>query len=385
VEGRKNWRSELQQQVSILSDGPRIWVHCASYGEFEQGRPLIERLKQLHPQYKIVLSFFSPSGYEAFKNYKGAELICYLPLDSKKSAEDFIEIIKPSLAIFVKYEFWLHYLSELKNRKIPTYLVSATFKPHHPFFKWYGDIFRKSLLSFNKIFLQDEGSVKLLDSIGIKNVIVAGDTRFDRVLEIKREFKGFDQIETFKGNSFLIIAGSTWPKDDDLFLDALSQLRDQNIKAIIVPHELDSASIKTLLEKISSHNLTYSLYSQGVDVNAKILVLDKMGMLARIYYHGDAAYIGGGLNDGIHNTLEPAVYGIPVFFYGNDYHKFNEAVKLVKLGAATNVLSATELSTSIKSYLNNKDKREEIRTILQKYFDQNTNVSQRILEEIDFS
>ena len=385
VQGRQNWRFDLQKKINELGDAPRIWFHCASYGEFEQGRPLIELIRQKYPRYKIILSFFSPSGYEAFKNYKGAEVICYLPLDSDRSAKDFINLVKPQQAIFVKYEFWLHFLFELKRQNIPTYLVSATFKAHHPFFKWYGRIFRRSLLSFNKIFLQDENSVSLLKGIGINNVVVAGDTRFDRVIEIMQDFKGFEDIKKFKGDGFLIVAGSTWPKDDDLLLEIFLELAGQNVKMIIAPHELDPGSVLRLKQKIDSKKISCSFYSQGINEKVSLLILDKMGMLSRLYYHGDAAYIGGGFNDGIHNTLEPAVYGMPVFFYGQDFHKYNEAVKMVKLGVAVNILTKEQLSELIRSYIRDKNKRSATRETLKSFFDQNTNVSERILREIDLS
>ncbi|HEX7415374.1 MAG TPA: glycosyltransferase N-terminal domain-containing protein, partial [Bacteroidia bacterium] len=199
VNGRKNWREILSAKVSKLNTSPLVWIHCASYGEFEQGRPLIEAIKKKHPDYKILVSFFSPSGYEAFKDWEGADIICYLPLDTKRNANDFIDILKPKLVIFIKYEFWINFLFQLKEKNIPTYLVSAVFKPHHPFFKWYGHIFRKSLKTFNKLLIQDTNSGELLKSIGVTNYEVCGDTRFDRVIEIKQNFKPIPQIEAFKG------------------------------------------------------------------------------------------------------------------------------------------------------------------------------------------
>ncbi|MHB8260409.1 MAG: 3-deoxy-D-manno-octulosonic acid transferase [Bacteroidia bacterium] len=395
VNGRKNWREILSAKVSKLNNAPLVWIHCASYGEFEQGRPLIEAIKQSrakriheykkehneetnkHPDYKILVSFFSPSGYEAFKDWQGADIICYLPLDTKRNGNDFIDILKPKLVIFIKYEFWINFLFQLREKKIPTYLVSAVFKPHHPFFKWYGYIFRKSLKTFNKLLLQDDKSGELLKSIGITNYEVCGDTRFDRVLEIKQNFKPIPQIEAFKGNSQLIIAGSTWAKDEDLVLNAFAHLKEGNIKLVLVPHNIDDNHIKEILAKLKQHQLSYSLYTGMLNAEAQVLVVNTMGLLAKMYHYANCAYIGGGFNGGLHNTLEAAVYGIPLTFYGDDYTHYNEAVDLIKLGAAINITTADELADSFNTFLNNPP--NELKEKLSLYFETHANVSAKVL------
>ena len=282
VSGRKDWRTVISEKISKLNNNPILWVHCASYGEFEQGRPLIEAVKKKHPAYKILVSFFSPSGYEAFKDWDGADIICYLPLDTKQNAKDFIEIVKPKTVVFIKYEFWLNFLFQLKEKGVPTFLVSAVFKPHHPFFKWYGHIFRKSLKTFDTLLLQDDNSGNLLKSIGVTNYEVCGDTRFDRVLQIKANFKPISQIEKFKGNSKLIIAGSTYKKDVDLILNAFIQLKDLNVKLIIVPHLVDDKSIEETTSQLNEYKVSYSLFTQYTNSQPQVLVVNTMGLLSKM-------------------------------------------------------------------------------------------------------
>ena len=325
VEGRKNWRNNLKHLLSNLDSGKRIWVHCASYGEFEQGRPLIEAIKLKYPHHKIILSFFSPSGYEAFKNWKDADVVCYLPLDTKSNAHDFIQLINPNTAIFIKYEFWVNFLFELKNKNIPTFLVSAVFKPHHPFFKWYGGLFKRSLRCFTKLFIQDEASGNLLKKIQITNYEVSGDTRFDRVSKIKEVHIKNEIIEQFKGNSKLIIAGSTWPGDEDLMLTAYESLKNKNVKLLMAPHEIGEKSLDITIRKLQQKGLMYALYNgdnSGIN-NAQVLILNTIGQLAQSYHYANCAYVGGGFENGLHNILEPAVFGIPVSFYGKDYIQYN--------------------------------------------------------------
>ena len=230
IEGRRNWREKLTQKTKPIQQHKKVWVHCASLGEFEQGRPLMEAIKKQHPSYKIILSFFSPSGYEVCKDYNGADLVLYLPLDTKANAKNFIELVKPNVVLFIKYEFWVNFLNEIKRNNIKCYLISAVFKDHHPFFKWYGGLFIKSLQAFNTLFVQDKHSADLLHSIDVKNVEICGDTRFDRVLEIKNKFKPIKELSDFKGNSKLIIAGSTWPEDEKLIIEAYKLLSHKSVK-----------------------------------------------------------------------------------------------------------------------------------------------------------
>ena len=385
VDGRKHWRKELSQKIENKKGGKKVWVHCASLGEFEQGRPLMEAIKKKYPDYKIILTFFSPSGFEGSKDYNGADIISYLPLDTRSNAKDFIEIVKPDFAIFIKYEFWINFLNEMKRAKINSYLVSAVFKNHHPFFKWYGGIFVRSLQAFKTLFVQDENSSNLLNSIGYNNVEITGDTRFDRVLEIKSNFKPIPEIEAFKGNNKLIIAGSTWSDDDDIVISTFKKLNGHNIKLIIAPHEIDDKSIEEIIIKLRKYQLDFSLFTDGVKNECNVLILNTMGMLSRSYFYADFAYIGGGFNDGIHNILEPAVYCIPVIFYGKDFSKFNEAIELVKMGCAFNVLSEEELIKSCNNLLQNHKFLEKLKSDLDTYFAKKRSATAQLMKAIDFS
>lgn len=387
VKGRKHWRNELSEKILKLNSDKIVWIHCASYGEFEQGRPLIEAVKTKHPHYKIVLSFFSPSGYEAFKNWSGTDVICYLPLDVKHNAQDFIEIVNPKVAIFIKYEFWVNYLFQLKKQQIPTFLVSAVFKPHHPFFKWYGSVFRKSLDTFDKLFIQDEPSAKLLQSIGVSNYEISGDTRFDRVLQIKNNFKPIDFFELFCKNAQVIVGGSTWQKDHELLVETFKQLNEKKLKLILVPHEVDEKSIFQLEQLLRKNNLNYSLYSkQKMDEQASVLVVDAMGLLSRIYHYATVTYVGGGFNSGIHNCLEPAVYLKPVLFRGgSDYKKYNEAVDLLDLQVAQNVEDVAETKQAIFDLLHHEHKLREIENKLKTYFQKNSGTTEKVMSLIKWA
>ncbi len=384
VNGRKNWRENLSKKISALNLAPILWVHCSSYGEFEQGRPLIESIKKKHPGYKIVLSFFSPSGYEVFKDWSGADVICYLPLDTKSNASDFINIVKPKATLFIKYEFWLNFLFELKKQNIPTYLVSAVFKPHHPFFKWYGGIFRRSLKSFNKLFIQDEASGELLKQINITAYEVCGDTRFDRVIEVKENFIEIPLIKDFCGNAKIIVAGSTWAGDDELLVDSFKELAMQDLKLIIVPHDVEEKNIIKLTNLLIKNDLAFSLFSeQKIKSNTQVLVVDTIGLLSKIYNYASVAYIGGGLNGGIHNCLEPAVYFKPVIFYGNDYHKYNEATELIELKAAKNISSVSQLTLEFRNFLTDKNTVGEIENSLKLYFKSKSGTTNKVLDILD--
>lgn len=380
--GRKNWRNNLKKAVTALPEGKRVWFHCASYGEFEQGRPLMEAINKREPETQILLSFFSPSGYLPFKNWQGADLICYLPLDSPKNASDFLTILKPDTIFFIKYEYWLFFLKEISKRSIPAYLISATFKSHHPFFKWYGHIFRKSLLTFRILFLQDKASCDRLKAIGITNFILSGDTRIDRVLTIRSQAEAVDGFTTFKGQSRLLIAGSTWPRDEALLIDAFLLLKEKNLKLVIVPHNIHATLQKETGEKLKRKHINYCLHSDGINSNADVMVLDTMGLLSRVYRYADFAYVGGGFDHGIHNLLEPAVYGIPVSFGGTDYAKFNEAVELVNRRDAQVVQTAEELSQLITFWLSDQKILETIKEDLALYFSENSRVTERILEQV---
>jgi len=381
VKGRKNWENILVQKLKPYQDRKKIWFHCASLGEFEQGRPMMEALKKKHPEYCIVISFFSPSGYEVQKNYTGADVICYLPADSKKNAATFLEFVNPAIIIFIKYEFWLYYLRAIKQKGLQAYLVSAVFKPHHPFFRWYGNIFIQSLKAFRTLFVQDTRSAELLQTIGFTNVEITGDTRFDRVMEIKDNFTPVKEIEAFKNGQPLLIAGSTWPGDLELILGFYKNNTNPSLKLLIAPHEIDEKSITKVITGLEQNQIKYSIYAEGINNARPVLVLNTMGMLSKVYGHADMAYIGGGFNNGLHNCLEAAVYGIPVVFYGEDFIKYNEAVELVELGVAANVKNIDDLNKQVSVFLEN-NKATEVKKVLQNYFSSKPRVTDQVFEKI---
>ena len=334
VNGRKGIFKKMDQ--AIPAGGQIIWMHCASLGEFEQGRPLLEKIRadmanrKLH--YKVLLTFFSPSGYEAQKNYAGADWVFYLPVDGPRNAKRFLEIVQPSLVIFVKYEFWYYYLKKIKYRNIPLLLISALFTKDMPFFKWYGKLQRKILSRFDHLFVQNQESKKLLDEIGFSSICsVSGDTRFDRVIEIAATATKIPSIEKFIGNSRVIIAGSTWPEDEVVLQKAFTTISDHRLKLIIVPHEITNKTLKEI-KKLFPNSLLFSALSSQNATNTNVLIIDNIGMLSRLYSYASIAYIGGGLtNSGVHNVLEAAVYYKPVLF-GSYFHQYNEAIGLVQAG-----------------------------------------------------
>lgn len=351
IEGRKNLFKELEKLDHF---GKTAWFHCASLGEFEQGRPVIEKFKIQNPDYKIVVTFFSPSGYEIRKNYAGADVVCYLPLDTKKNARKFIEVTQPDIAVFIKYEFWHHYLNELEKKHIPAFLVSANFRREQPFFKWYGAFWRSMLKKFNHLFVQNESSKTLLKNIGFDNITAAGDTRFDRVYKVASGPKVISRINEFKDDKKLIVAGSTWPKDETFLQDAFLNLKikNQNLKLLIAPHEIENKSMESIRNLFKNFSMT--LYSQADKENitaTDILIIDNIGMLSSLYQYADIAYIGGGFGKGIHNILEAAAHGKPVIF-GPNYKKFNEAAELIKAGGAFTVSNGEELAETISNLLN---------------------------------
>lgn len=331
VNGRKIPITKIQEES--------IWFHCASLGEFEQARPLLEKIKTEYPFYKIVLTFYSPSGYEVRKDYKKADYIYYLPLDTKKNALDFILKTNPKLVFFVKYEFWYHFINELKNKNIPTFLVSGIFRKNQSFFKSYGAFFRSILNNFTHLFVQDDNSLALLHSIDIKNTSKANDSRFDRVYDIYKEAREYPEIENFIDKKKCIIIGSSWLEDEKLFVQLLNKYKEN--KFIIAPHNIN----KTRLKELSNLFTNHVLYSK-IKANSKekqVLIIDNIGMLSSIYRYGDIAYIGGGFGVSIHNILEAVVYSIPVIF-GPAHKKMKEASDLIKLKAAFEINNIKELN-----------------------------------------
>ncbi len=340
VAGRKNIFKRMSDAISP-SDRV-VWMHVASLGEFEQGRPIIEEIRRLHPEYKILLTFFSPSGYEIRKNYDGADFIFYLPADTPLNVKRFMDIAHPEMAIFVKYEFWLNYLTQLKKRGVKSYLVSAIFRRDSVFFRSYGSMWREALDAFDQMFVQNEESRELLHGIGYDNVIIAGDTRFDRVAAIAKAAKPVEMVAKFKGASRLFVAGSTWGPDEDILLPLINE--NPTIKFVVAPHEMDEARINKILSTTKCGAKRYTQCDADTDFSAtQVLVLDTIGILSSVYGYASWSYIGGGFGVGIHNTLEAATFGLPIAF-GPKYEKFKEARDMVALGAATKVENAEKLS-----------------------------------------
>lgn len=329
ITGRQNIFKKLEAQ---LADNQYvIWMHCASLGEFEQGRPLLEAIKKENPQQAILLTFFSPSGYEIRKNYPLANWVFYLPLDSPKNAHRFLNIVQPQQAIFVKYEFWYFYLKALKQRNIPTYLISAVFRPTQPFFKWYGGLHREMLQCFTQLFVQNDLSKKLLQDIDIQRVTVAGDTRVDRVVAIAKSAQPFPEISAFVKQSPVLVAGSTWQPDEVVLSNFINKNHYPDWKFIIATHEIGEENIKRLQKQLAVKTIRYSTLKNTQETDFKVLIIDNIGMLSALYQYGKIAYIGGGFGRNIHNTLEPIAFGIPVIF-GPKYQSFTEAVRLVETG-----------------------------------------------------
>ncbi|WP_300740401.1 glycosyltransferase N-terminal domain-containing protein [uncultured Alistipes sp.] len=339
IDGRRDLFRRMRETID--PEARIIWIHVASLGEFEQGRPIIENLRRTHPEYKILLTFFSPSGYEIRKDYKGADYLFYLPLDTSRNARRFLDIAHPEIAIFVKYEYWLNLLRELRRRKVRTYIVSAIFRRNSIFFRPYGGWWRQALETFDVLFVQNEESKELLATLGFDNVLVAGDTRFDRVAEITRTAKRIDIIDRFKGDSRLFVAGSTWGPDEELLIRLIND--NPEVKFIIAPHEMDEGRIARIIGEVRGGTLRYTQCTSRTGYGSRqVLILDTVGILASVYSYATWSYIGGGFGVGIHNTLEAATFGLPVAF-GPNYEKFKEARDLVTLGAARSVSDYAQL------------------------------------------
>ncbi len=354
IEGRKNWEADLSafnERFPFQDGHQRIWVHCASLGEFEQGRPLIEFIKSNAPNTIIILTFFSPSGYEIRKKYPHADGIFYLPLDSRSNAKRFLQLVKPDKVIFVKYEFWYHYLNALQQAKIPTIIISAIFRTEQIFFKTYGGFFRKILRSFDHLFVQDQSSIELLASININNTTKAGDTRIDRVAQIPKEGKHFVKVAEFVGKAPCLVVGSSWSPDEAILKEALPTL-PENWKVILAPHDISEAHIAAIEKRWAGEVQRYSsLDDKSIDDAAiRILIIDNIGMLQSLYRYGRIAYIGGGFGAGIHNTLEPITFGLPVIF-GPKFQKFEEAKQLLQQGGGFTISSAADLKDTLRLLL----------------------------------
>ena len=350
VEGRKDIFSKLKDAFAN-NNSTVVWVHCSSLGEFEQGRPVIEELKSNNPSIKILITFFSPSGYEIRKNYEQADWVFYIPMDSSANAIKFYDIVQPSLILFVKYEFWHYYLEQAKVRNIPLLLVSGIFRANQPFFKWYGSFNKQALNYFTWFFVQNEESIELLKSIGIENnVSLSGDTRFDRVNTIAKQFEPIPAIETFIGEEKqVIVAGSTWLEDDEILYHYT--ITHPHVKFIIAPHDIQKSRIEECL-KLYKNAITFSDLDKGLSTVSNILIIDNIGMLSRLYKYATICFVGGAFGeDGVHNVLEAAVYSKPVVF-GPEYSKYIEAIGLVDTEGAFSVENTLELEKVINTLFN---------------------------------
>ncbi len=378
VNGRQDWISRLQAQQ--LTNARVVWVHAASLGEFEQGRPVLEAIRANYPGHKILLTFFSPSGYEVRKNYPGADYICYLPLDIKANARKFLDLTRPELAIFIKYEFWLHFLTELHKRKVPTLLVSGIFREKQVFFKGYGGMFRKLLAGFTHLFVQNKASMDLLQQIGMQNASVSGDTRFDRVAALLEEQQKLPLIERFAEGKQLLVAGSTWPEDEQILADWYKTNQHGQLKLVIAPHEIHDTHIQSILQ-LFPQAVRYSAVREQWQ-EADVLIIDNIGMLTTLYRYASMAYVGGGFGkDGIHNILEPAVYGMPVLI-GPVYDKYFEAVELVAAGGAIVINTAQEFGTEVNLLMSDTTMRARKAAISKDYVLSNKGATEKIVHYI---
>jgi len=392
VEGRKNIFRKLQANVENTTHKV-VWFHCSSLGEFEQGRPLMEGIRKQEPNIKIVLTFFSPSGYEVRKNYDGADWIFYLPMDSPSNAKQFLSIVNPSLVVFVKYEFWYYYLEETRKRKIPLLLISGVFRSNQPFFKWYGNFHKKMLQCFTHFFVQNDDSASLLKGIGLHtNVTVTGDTRFDRVIEIAERFDPIALIEQFTGACKVIVAGSTWTEDDEE-LDHYANTHPE-IKFIIAPHDIEEDRLKECLSLYKNSVLFSQLQKELAEMNdpspvishpftqKNVLIIDNMGMLGKLYKYATVCYVGGAFGgDGVHNVLEAAVYNKPVVF-GPEYDKYIEAVELVGAGGAFSVDNALELEEVLNKLMKEEPDYQQAATLAGDYVRSKSGAAKKILQFI---
>ncbi|QOG02483.1 3-deoxy-D-manno-octulosonic acid transferase [Flavobacterium sp. MDT1-60] len=378
VEGRKDVFTILEEKIKPTDK--TIWFHSASLGEYEQGLPVIEKIKEKYPSHKIIVTFFSPSGYEVRKNNNVADVTIYLPVDTKSNAKKFLQLAHPELAFFIKYEFWLNYLKELENNKIPTYLISGIFRDNQMFFKWYGGFYRKALTAFTYFFVQNEKSKEKIEAIGFKNVIVSGDTRFDRVAAILERDNTVVFIEKFKNNTPTIVIGSSWPKDEALLAEYINQT-SENVKFIIAPHNIKQDQISSLKSQITKATVLFSEKDSVSDLSKfNVFIIDTIGLLTKIYSYGTIAYVGGGFgNPGIHNILEPATFGIPIVI-GPNYSNFAEAVKLVKIGGCIVVSNDAELKQSFDRLLLDEKYLKEKSQICKSYIQDNKGATESIMK-----
>lgn len=386
VEGRKSVFEILKNNIQATDK--TIWFHAASLGEYEQGLPVIEAIKQCYPNHKIILTFFSPSGFEVRKNNTIADITVYLPLDTISNVKKFVQFVHPEMVFFIKYEYWPNYLNELKNQKIKTYLISGIFRENQAFFKWYGQFYRNALTTFDYFFVQNESSKKLLQSIGFNNVKVSGDTRFDRVVAILERDNSLDFIEQFRdfstspGKTKMVVIGSSWPKDEELLINYINNSAE-SVKFIIAPHNIKLEQIQELKKAITKKTILFS-EKDTVDVSQySVFVIDTIGILTKIYSYADIAYVGGGFgNPGVHNILEPATFGIPVVI-GPNFSHFSEATALVNLEGCISIQNQTQLNEAFDFLLQNEDERLEKGHICSTFVQMNKGATMYIVNNIN--
>lgn len=379
VEGRKPVFEILASKIS--PNDKTIWFHAASLGEYEQGLPVIEKIKIKYPKHKIVLSFFSPSGYEVQKNNLIADVTIYLPLDTKKNAKQFLSLVQPEMAFFIKYEYWPNYLSELNKLKIPTYLISGIFRENQLFFKWFGSFYRTALNTFTYFFVQNEKSKNLLLELGKTNVAISGDTRFDRVAAILEKDNSLAFIESFKNNTLTIVAGSSWPKDETLLVNFINQT-GKKIKFIIAPHNIKADQIQVLKNSISKKAVLFSEKETKNLADFDVFIIDTIGILTKIYSYADIAYVGGGFgNPGVHNILEPATFGVPIVI-GPYYSHFAEAIALVNMGGCISISNHDELADIFSNLIANDDVRNEKGHVCYTFVQMNQGATAIIMKKI---
>ena len=380
---RKMWRGE-REAFSVLKsqvdpDAKYVWFHAASLGEFEQGRPLMELLRQRHPEYKILLTFFSPSGYEVRKNYQGADIICYLPLDTRVNAIRFLRLVRPVMAFFIKYEFWYNYLHILRHRKVPVYSVSSIFRPDQVFFRWYGREYAHVLRCVTRFFVQNEESKRLLEDLGLKDVMVVGDTRFDRVLQIKEAAKQLPIAEAFSRGHKVFVAGSSWPPDEDVFIEYFNEHRDWRL--IIAPHVIGEDHLRQILSKLKMSSVLYTQTTPEEASKADCLIINCFGLLSSIYQYGQVAYVGGGFGVGIHNVLEAAVWGMPVIF-GPNNKNFQEAQGLLAAGGGFEIATDDNFAQLMDRLSSDSKFLEESSTVASTFVQGQVGATEKVLCEV---
>lgn len=377
IQGRKNLFNELSYKFPV--DNDTIWMHVSSLGEFEQGRPIIESLKEKNPDLTILLTFFSPSGYEIRKNYEFADFVSYLPLDTPKNARRFLEIVKPKIAIFVKYDLWYYYFRYLHKNRISVFIISAVFRKNQFFFQWYGKFFLNMLRNVNQIFVQNEESKSVLKANGFKNVVTTGDTRFDRVYRISKQIQDIPQIKEFKGDSLLLVGGSTWPPEEKI-LNEFMKKRKYNIKYILAPHDVNESNIIRLKKELpgSIQSIRYTQIADEKPCNYDVMIIDKIGLLSSIYQYADLAFIGGGFGKSIHNIQEPATFGIPIII-GPNYNKFQEAIDLIQEKGAYSVNNSEEFHSVIDYLLKDKNNLNRAGIICHNYIKGNIGATDKII------